>query len=305
MPITAYRELRNVLVNAPDDAFRDQIISALDELRQMDAGREFLEALNGTAHRVTIGPRQPPDFPSNYCEYDSDMTRFTLLARAVAEGNDVLFRQALTAALGTAQRQTGLSRDYFARQLTQGASPLTYDTAHNIGGAPRRTAIPAEARGSGTAVMAAVDEQVRAARAILDALADGRRTDRPAGWDNDLQRLLRPWLQPGRGTSCTVGFDPTQTYPCDADPARKNRPPLIGLAHELVHAWRALYGRQLYVRGDRFDIEEVIATGFPPYNFERFSENLFRSQYRGPELVMRVTYSWLPSMGGAALPRSG
>jgi hypothetical protein len=119
-----------------------------------------------------------------------------------------------------------------------------------------------------------------------------------------LQRTLRPWLQQGRGTPCTIGFDPDQTYPCDADPARRNRPPVIGLAHEMVHAWHFMTGKVLDVRNWNFDLEEVITTGFAPYNYEPYSENLFRTQFKNQRLIIRETYSWLPS-SGTAVPTSG
>lgn len=38
------------------------------------------------------------------------------------------------------------------------------------------------------------------------------------------------------------------------------------------------------------DDDEVMTTGFPPYLYEKYSENLFRSQWRAAELAMRTDY---------------
>ena len=295
-----YRQYKNIQVGG-DKAYSDQVISCLDELRGMHSGAAFLDALNGTAHMLTIGPRNPPDSPSNYCEEATD-GKFTILAKAIKDNDMTRARMDLTAALGTAARG-GITRDFVAQQLANGLLKVTYSSAHNIGMPLSKISIPQTAKGDSAATGKAIADAKSQARTMLDEFLAGKRTTLPPGWDEDLQRILRPYLQPGRGTTCTIGFDPAQTYPCAVDPARKNRPPLIGLAHEMVHAWRAMTGRNLYITNTNFDIEEVITTGFPPYNSEQFSENLFRAQYTGPELVMRVTYSWLPD-GQRPLPSS-
>jgi hypothetical protein len=72
----------------------------------------------------------------------------------------------------------------------------------------------------------------------------------------------------------------------------EKRPPAIGLAHELCHAWRNATGQRLFddATSCGFDDDEVMTTGFPPYQFERFTENMFRAQFPGMTLPLRVNY---------------
>lgn len=297
---TQYRGYKNIQING-DAEYVKQVTSCLDTIGAMHSGGAMFGAINAAAHTMTIGPRDD-GFPSNYCDYGTG-AGLTLLSQAIARSDMARIRESLAADLGTAAR-SGLTKQAVAGQLAGGLGAVTYDGAHNIGVPASNVSIPTSERGDGPAVMARVANATMQAQATLDEIVSGRRPTLPEGWAQDLQRILRHFLQPGRGTAVTIGFDPTQTYPCDADPARQNRPPLIGLAHEMVHGWRGITGRMLEIQNENFDIEEVITTGFPPYNSERFSENLFRSQYTGPMLVMRVTYSWLPSYGTDELQRS-
>ncbi|HUI53697.1 MAG TPA: M91 family zinc metallopeptidase [Bryobacteraceae bacterium] len=270
--------------------YQAKVLACLTKIEtEWPSGQSFLAAINGTKKRLTIGPRDE-GYPSNYCDALAH-TCFNLLTRAIVDQNETNFGSALRVSLATAKK-AGVTAEFIAKQLTAGLLPVTYDTKQNVG--PPKPA-PANFDAKAGANLTALNEFVSGARTLADL---------PDSWSRDLQRLLRPWLPPGRGSACTIGFDPDQTYPCDADPARKNRPPIIGLAHEMVHAWRYMTGKRMNVRTTGFDIEEVIATGFAPYNFEPYSENLFRTQFKDQKLIIRETYSWLPG-SGTAVPTSG
>jgi hypothetical protein len=69
------------------------------------------------------------------------------------------------------------------------------------------------------------------------------------------------------------------------------RPPAIGLAHELCHAWRNAVGQRLFddAISCGLDDDEVMTTGISPYQYEKYSENLFRSLW-GSKLPLRMNY---------------
>jgi hypothetical protein len=127
----------------------------------------------------------------------------------------------------------------------------------------------------------------------LEEFADGRLhlSQLPDAWKYELPRLLRPYLTPGRGAACTIKFDPADAKPCDSDPAMKNRPPALGLAHELIHALHGVRGTNLVGVEDPSGQtpEEIITTGLPPYQFEEYSDNKLRALWSTPQLL-RMQY---------------
>ena len=52
------------------------------------------------------------------------------------------------------------------------------------------------------------------------------------------------------------------------------RPPWIGLAHELVHAWRFVAGHYNFTGNDLAD--QQLATGVPPYMLGKYNKNGMR-----------------------------
>jgi hypothetical protein len=126
---------------------------------------------------------------------------------------------------------------------------------------------------------------------VLLEFADGKLAvdQLPAAWKADLPRILRPWLTSGPGANATIWFDPDDWKPCAIDPAMKNRHPALGLVHELVHALHSCLGTDMRVRIGNENLEEVITTGLPPYQFEEFSDNMFRTQF-GKDVDLRMKY---------------
>jgi hypothetical protein len=92
----------------------------------------------------------------------------------------------------------------------------------------------------------------------------------------------------GTGSDTTVKYNPELTCSHVAEAWRKH-PPEIGLAHELIHADDAAYGR--------LDPEEVAglrnyerqAVGLGPYINKKFTENKFRAAWSTP-LAVRTYY---------------
>ena len=85
---------------------------------------------------------------------------------------------------------------------------------------------------------------------------------------------------PGVGTSLTVWFNPTRTFAGTA----MERPPEVGWAHELVHAYQAMAG--IMIDGTRqnpghsrpTNIRELQAVGLEEFAGDPFTDNAFREE---------------------------
>ena len=106
-------------------------------------------------------------------------------------------------------------------------------------------------------------------------------------------------VTPGSGTALKIGYNPIEE-----DVGRNEwnkRPPGIGLAHELIHAEQAAYGRMRRgttvnpvgfdadstsgpARAHEFELETI---GIPPYDQYSFSENKIRAEWNPPQTVRR------------------
>src|ERR1700676_421371 len=89
---------------------------------------------------------------------------------------------------------------------------------------------------------------------------------------------------PGDGTGSTVHFNPTKTQIGDGSQPWMNRPPCVGLGHELVHAYHSANGTN-----DFSSKGEDMAVGLPPYDKEPISENTMRSEWN-PKQPTRTSY---------------
>lgn len=97
---------------------------------------------------------------------------------------------------------------------------------------------------------------------------------------------------PGKGSDVTVGFRPDNAILGDGQ-GWKNRPPAIGLAHELVHAQHMATGTvdDTQIPNDKrpdptnpkafatAEAEEVRTAGIPPEDTGAFTENKIRSEW--------------------------
>jgi Effector protein len=268
----AFKSYNNILVDNANAALYAKAVKGLEKIENMKSGIELLAAIKRALHRLEI---KPIDGPGGSSTGYASSSNYTLLARAIKDQNAVLYQQELTAALGNAERKSGVTKQFVAGQLTSGLTPITYIGAKNVG----------------AAVAPATATTPKAMLALLDDLTSGRTTTRPAGFDEAIQRILREWLTPGRGCATDIEINVERPSQCWSDGQKTLRYPTLCLAHELVHAWRGMTGRMLLVgsQDDSNDIEEVITTGLPPYNYETFSENIFRTQWPD-EMPLRTSY---------------
>ncbi|MDQ2770396.1 MAG: M91 family zinc metallopeptidase [Bacteroidota bacterium] len=114
-------------------------------------------------------------------------------------------------------------------------------------------------------------------------------------YDAPASRFMQSDGALGGGTSSMIGYNPAKEYVSDAEWG--TRPPAIGLAHELIHAEQAAYGRMSTGRADndgrmdggnparpvQEDIRELEAVGIPPQDDYPFSENKIRSEWNPPQ----------------------
>lgn len=110
----------------------------------------------------------------------------------------------------------------------------------------------------------------------------------PADWGNQLYRghltvamisLLEKHSPAGAGSGSAIGWNAFPAYKPNAI-----RPPAVGLAHELIHAYFALRGQQPgYDDAQNFScvMFEYKCVGLGPWNQSRISENAIRAEWGG------------------------
>jgi hypothetical protein len=255
-----------ILVDNSKAALYQKAVKCLNKIAAMPIGSTFLAEINTSGHRVKIVPLSGG---SGSSALELSGQAYVLMAQARKTRDATLMKNELTMAMGRSK----LSAAALAAALATGMAPATYIAANNVG-RPQQTVGP-----------------VNTYMGKIERLLHGELQADDVDLHIGLRRLLRAYLQQGRGSDCDVEINVDRPSQCWSDNSRHMRYPTICLAHELVHAWRFMTGRALAYFGEGTnDIEEVITTGLPPYNFEKYSENLFRSQWQGEELELRIAY---------------
>ena len=265
-------------------SYIDGVTACLDTIEAVPDGKKLLQKICALSSKVTIEHTDD----GNACTRLA-ATGCPVLPVAIDEKNQGAFANELQVAIGRA-KFGGLTLEHLARQLAAGLSPATYMSAKNVVAPTQKS--PAPAGTSAQDIMLHAGLQTTAAMTILQDLMSGKRTvaNLPEDWDYELPRLLRNYLTPGTGSASLVEFNHTKTFHCLDDPAMHKRPPAIGLCHELIHAFHNSGGVNLaMVRKDDENIEEIITTGMPPYNFEELSDNKMRAQWPS-HLELRRNY---------------
>jgi len=83
----------------------------------------------------------------------------------------------------------------------------------------------------------------------------------------------------GSGSDTTIKYNPDRTR-LGSSEAWQSQPPGIWLAHELIHADDAAYGRMDPEEVDGLRNFERQAIGLPPYEQKEFTENKFRAEWQ-------------------------
>jgi hypothetical protein len=316
---------RNILLDDSNTDWYRKTTECMDRIWDMAIGRRMLDLIRMAQHEVKVLPSATG---KNTCKSGgkNEYERFVTLRQAFMQVGGRQVPDELEKAITKAE-SAGVRLEFIASQLARGLSLATIHTDKNV--APRsgvnfdaqhrfltdkekqkfdnRSARQVK-KGD---VIVSMDERTNRAHALLVELISGTqtrinmdiprllpeeyrgaKTEKTHTIADDLVRILRSWCEPGAGTPCDVKFNPDGAYACDLDIEGTTRPPAIGLAHELCHAWRNVAGLRLFEDATRagVDDDEVMTTGFPPYENEIISENLFRAQWAGEALRMRTDY---------------
>ena len=282
-------------------AFQDQVLGMLDQIRGLTLGNDMLTDIQNSGKQVGIAPFRAEDHGNKCVAHNAKkFVRLRLGFLKVSDGDGVRLvslSEELHYTLAQAEN-TGQNRMFLAKQLVRGLTPATVRTLNNLVHSKPRTDRQNEM------------DQAWAMAQLLEKLANGQLDAEaipvvPLGQHSladQLIRILRPWLRPSTGSNVGIYFDPSISRSCAGENTLAWRPPAVGLAHELCHAWRNVTGQRLFddAQACGLDDDEVMTTGIPPYNFEKYTENKFRAAWTlstwekwwhwQNELPMRVNY---------------
>jgi hypothetical protein len=87
---------------------------------------------------------------------------------------------------------------------------------------------------------------------------------------------------PGPGSNTTVDYDTGEWNPYGGTDAWMRRPPAIGLAHEMVHAWTGMNGTRALGATAGVNRRELQATGLGEFSGAALTENRFRAAFGLP-----------------------
>ena len=283
-----------------------KLTAMLDTIQEYPLGRELLSDIDNTGHKVKIKPCLAQ---SNQTAADNKDCYVKL--RAAFDFTGVDLATEMKVCLTRAQKG-GRSLEGLAKQII-GMNPVTRKTAQNVSKAPaqgfqtyqmkregifNRTMVPKKDPNTMAALTKSADLTVESLAELLDGLTKGTVTKTQLvnyfrgeqanrrHLQEDIIRALyvpypsQPICTPGNGCSATVHIDVDSERSCWFD-KEVTRPPVVGLVHELIHAWRNTRGLRYFgdmpkTPGTGKADDEVMTTGFPPYHNEKFSENVFR-----------------------------
>jgi hypothetical protein len=271
MPQTPYARYPAIRVE-DQQPFHRKVVGLLDVIHGLPLGHRLLSEIQASGKSVGIWPLRTGQ-TSNSCSAQY-YQKFVRLRQAFDRLNtNISLKDELTDALDKAER-AGYGRQFLARQIVQGLTPATLRTVNNLVAPPL------------TKTRGQVADESWALAQVLEKLCNGqlRANQVPYGPSggyglaDSLIRLLRPWQRPGTGANSCIYFDPDGQQSCCGERGMRWRPPGIGLAHELCHGWRNATGNRLFddAVACKLDDDEVMTTGIPPYNSEKYSENMFR-----------------------------
>lgn len=87
---------------------------------------------------------------------------------------------------------------------------------------------------------------------------------------------------PGPGSNTTVDYNTGEWNPYGGTEAWMTRPPAIGLAHEMVHAWTGMNGTRALGVTAGVKRRELQATGLDEFSSAALTENRFRAAFGLP-----------------------
>jgi hypothetical protein len=259
-PMGDYRE-----VPFPEH-FEESVAHALAELYATVPGRAMLEVLERTCEKVFLTPCSPS--LGNFIGISDQSAAMNQVARELLTGKRAPGEMTRRAVLSAAR----------ARNRDEDAAWL----AHRINHSPRRYWPD---RGAPNEFLGHSDARVTA-YTIAVWLNTGSTHANPfdASWSDDLKQhvvlstivALEAHSAMGSGSPATIGWNVNPKYAVN-----RQRPPAIGLGHELVHAYFSVQGQQPgYDTGDYSTVLfEYKCVGIGPWMGQSPSENSLRAAW--------------------------
>jgi len=286
------------------NAWEAATLGLLEQIRAIPLGADLMDEIQDTGHKVFI---QPAIAQGNQCAA-SNRNCFVKLRQAI-DGLAGDVKTEFQTALDRAARSQ-VTLQGIAKRIAAGMSVMTVETDKNVARPSGPAKFMALARDKAGKVLRKDNMDVRKdakltpekIEQLLRGLLDGStkmldlNITRDGRWfKDDLLRafyipdpkLATEWAPRGAGCSATISFNPTKEDSCWNNVLIK-RPPGIGLVHEMIHAWRNVLGLRYFPDKEKHanaptPDDEVMTTGFPPYQYEKFSENLFRGLWAIPQ----------------------
>ena len=102
------------------------------------------------------------------------------------------------------------------------------------------------------------------------------------GYTSNADSYERADGTPGPGSNTTVDYNTGEWNPYGGTEAWMRRPPAIGLAHEMVHAWTGMNGTRALGATAGVNRRELQATGLGEFSRAALTENRFRAAFGLP-----------------------
>lgn len=268
-PVNADDPMGDIVQVDWPEAFEACVVHALAAIYSVPTGRRLLETLDLTGERITLVPCLPS--VGNCIRNLDTFAMLNPVAKELlsAPGHPgAITRQALKRAAAT--QDLGVAAQWLAARINQ---------------APRR---PWPEAG---AVHEATPYRVDGVHAdnIHDWLHTGNPNSNPfnaqrAAWNDEMTKhikastivALEKHSEMGSGSPVSIGWNIYPDYPLN-----RQRPPAVGLAHELIHAYYSVRGEQPGLEVDHFStvLFEYKCVGLGPWRMAPISENAIRAQW--------------------------
>lgn len=126
-----------------------------------------------------------------------------------------------------------------------------------------------------------INEIQAASHTVKITETGGGNSEDAANFDNGLETTDVP-PKAGPGSNAVIKYNPNTLFIKDGSLDWHNRPPAIGLAHEMIHAWADVHGRSGRGKTGAVPRYELQAVGLDEYRTARISENNFRAAFGLP-----------------------
>jgi hypothetical protein len=256
-------------VLSPSSKFLDQVEAQLNQIRSLPLGANMLTAIHASGYMIRLTFPTIHDAITHRCNGTAPNTTRT--------GGGDEFRRPVASATPLLQLQTL----QIAYASAQAAGYNDQDIATAINAAAAATDINAAAAG-------APQRNLNITALNVSNFLTGV-TPLPTDIQyHYLVYALEAYLPRGSGQSSRVRFDPWNELR-----GASRRAPVIGLAHELVHAWHNARGARLFTDDDLEN--EMMTVGLAPFDRvaltgkqRKYTENTFRALFPGvtPRLTL-------------------